>query len=78
MPVMLVYDHIIAEIRLIRDQMSIVCKVEEDIDFRGVTTLQELILRVNELDEISVGCMDFEAETLRSYLLSLPIAKHHL
>lgn len=62
MPVMLVYDHIIAEIRLIRDQMSIVCKVEEDIDFRGVTTLQELILRVNELDEISVGCMDFEAD----------------
>lgn len=62
MPTMLVYDPHKMEINLIRNQLSSICKVEEDLIFHSATTLQELVVRVNELDEISVSCTDFEAD----------------
>lgn len=62
MLIMLVYDPYKTEINLIRDQLSGICKLEEELTFHSATTLQELIVRVSELDEISVSCTDFETD----------------
>ena len=61
MPTMLVYDSDKSEISLIRNLLNDICKIDEDLAFCSAMTLQELIMRTNELDEISVSCTDFEA-----------------
>lgn len=62
MPHMLLYDQSKSELEQIRDWVSTINDIEEDVWVHCAITLQELLLKSSELNEISLCCADFEAE----------------
>lgn len=62
MPHLLLYDQIKSELKQIRDWVSTVNGFKEDLWVHSAMTLQELLLQIGELNEISLCCADFEAE----------------
>lgn len=62
MPHMLLYDQNKSELEQIRDWVSSVGEDKEDVWVHSAMTFQELLLRLGELNEISLCCADFEAE----------------
>lgn len=66
MPHMLLYDQSKSELEQIRDWVSAINNIEEDVWVHCAMTLQELLLKSSELDEISLCCADFEAEGERA------------
>lgn len=61
MPIMLIYDRVKAEVDLIRDQMSLIEEDNYAFSIHKAETLQELIVRVSELETVSLYCSDFDA-----------------
>lgn len=66
MPHMLVYDHSKREISQIRDWMGTVYSGREELAFHSASTLQDLLLQLSGLGEISFCCADFEADGERA------------
>lgn len=61
MPHMLLYDQCKGEISVIRDQLAAIKSGSEELSFFSAETLQELVKCVNEIDDISLYCSDFDA-----------------
>ncbi len=65
---MLLYDQSKSELGQIRDWVSTISNAAEDIWIHCAMTLQELLLKSSELNELSLCCADFEAEGERAVL----------
>lgn len=62
MPHMMLYDQSKSELEQIRDWISTIGGVGEDMWVHCAMTLQELLLKSNEINDIALCCADFEAE----------------
>lgn len=62
MAYMSLYDPNKSELEQIRDWVSTINDIEGEVWVHCATTLQELLLKSSELNEISLCCADFEAE----------------
>lgn len=58
---MLLYDQSKSEVGQIRDWISTIDTIEKDVWIHCAMTLQELLLKSSELNELSLCCADFEA-----------------
>lgn len=63
---MLLYDQNKLEIEQIRDCVSSIAENEEDMWVHSAVTIQDLLVQLGELNEISLCCADFEAEGERA------------